>query len=167
MKKVDFLPVSKEDMDKRGWKQLDFLYIVGDAYVDHPSFGHAIISRVLESHGYKVGIVALPDWHKIDDFVRMGRPKLGVLVSAGNIDSMVNHYTAAKKRRHDDMYAERAVCVPTEQHLCIVTELKRLSALICRYLSAELRQVLEDLLIMIIGMIRLDVRFCLTLVQVF
>ena len=105
MKKVDFLPVSKEDMDKRGWKQLDFLYIVGDAYVDHPSFGHAIISRVLESHGYKVGIVALPDWHKIDDFVRMGRPKLGVLVSAGNIDSMVNHYTAAKKRRHDDMYA--------------------------------------------------------------
>ena len=84
MKKVDFLPVSKEDMDKRGWKQLDFLYIVGDAYVDHPSFGHAIISRVLESHGYKVGIVALPDWHKIDDFVRMGRPKLGVLVSAGN-----------------------------------------------------------------------------------
>ena len=105
MKKVDFLPVSKEDMDKRGWTQLDFLYIVGDAYVDHPSFGHAIISRVLESHGYKVGIVALPDWHKIDDFVRMGRPKLGVLVSAGNIDSMVNHYTAAKKRRHDDMYA--------------------------------------------------------------
>ena len=68
MKKVDFLPVSKEDMDKRGWKQLDFLYIVGDAYVDHPSFGHAIISRVLESHGYKVGIVALPDWHTIDDF---------------------------------------------------------------------------------------------------
>ena len=169
MKKVDFLPVSKEDMDKRGWKQLDFLYIVGDAYVDHPSFGHAIISRVLESHGYKVGIVALPDWHKIDDFVRMGRPKLGVLVSAGNIDSMVNHYTAKKNA---DMTicmhpAERAVCVPTEPHLCIVTELKKLSAQICRYLSAELRQVLEDLLIMIIGTIRLDVRFYLTLVQVF
>ena len=105
MMKNDFLPISKEDMKKRGWEQLDFLYIVGDAYVDHPSFGHAIISRVLEKHGYKVGIVALPDWHKIDDFVRMGRPKLGVLVSAGNIDSMVNHYTAAKKRRHDDMYA--------------------------------------------------------------
>ena len=145
MKKVDFLPVSKEDMDKRGWKQLDFLYIVGDAYVDHPSFGHAIISRVLESHGYKVGIVALPDWHKIDDFVRMGRPKLGVLVSAGNIDSMVNHYTAAKKRRHDDMYAPGGK----------------------GGMRPELRQVLEDLLIMIIGMIRLDVRFCLTLVQVF
>lgn len=105
MAKNDFLPICREDMDKRGWKQLDFLYIVGDAYVDHPSFGHAIISRVLEKHGYKVGISALPDWHKIDDFVCMGRPKLGVLVSAGNIDSMVNHYTAAKKRRHDDMYA--------------------------------------------------------------
>lgn len=103
--KNDFLPISKEDMKKRGWDELDFLYVVGDAYVDHPSFGHAIISRVLEKHGYKVGIVALPDWHSKDDFLRLGRPKLGVLVSAGNIDSMVNHYTAAKKRRHDDSYA--------------------------------------------------------------
>ncbi len=103
--KNDFLPICREDMKKRGWEQLDFLYIVGDAYVDHPSFGHAIISRVLEKHGYKVGIVALPDWHSIDDFVRMGRPKLGVLVSAGNIDSMVNHYTVSKKKRHDDSYA--------------------------------------------------------------
>jgi len=101
----DFLPVSKKDMDKRGWDCLDFLYIVGDAYVDHPSFGHAIISRVLEKHGYKVGIIALPDWRKKDDFLRMGRPRLGVLVSAGNIDSMVNHYTAGKKRRSDDVYA--------------------------------------------------------------
>lgn len=105
MMRNDFLPISKEDMQKRGWDSLDFLYIVGDAYVDHPSFGHAIISRVLEKHGYRVGIVALPDWRNIDDFARMGRPKLGVLVSAGNIDSTVNHYTAAKKRRHDDMYA--------------------------------------------------------------
>lgn len=105
MMKNDFLPISKADMEKRGWDELDFLYIVGDAYVDHPSFGHAIISRVLESHGYKVGIVALPDWHKTDDFLRMGRPKLGVLVTAGNIDSMVNHYTASKKKRHDDSYA--------------------------------------------------------------
>lgn len=101
----DFLPVSQEDMKKRGWQQLDFLYIVGDAYVDHPSFGHAIISRVLEKHGYKVGIKALPDWHSKDDFLSMGRPRLGVLVSAGNIDSMVNHYTASKKRRSDDAYA--------------------------------------------------------------
>lgn len=103
--KNDFLPISREDMNKRGWEQLDFLYVVGDAYVDHPSFGHAIISRVLEKHGYKVGIVAMPDWHSTDDFLRMGRPRLGVLVSAGNIDSMVNHYTASKKRRHDDLYA--------------------------------------------------------------
>lgn len=103
--KNDFLPISRDDMDTRGWNQLDFLYIVGDAYVDHPSFGHAIISRVLEKHGYKVGIVALPNWRSVDDFKRMGRPKLGVLVSAGNIDSMVNHYTASKKRRSDDSYA--------------------------------------------------------------
>ena len=105
MMKNNFLPISRADMKKRGWDELDFLYIVGDAYVDHPSFGHAIISRVLEAHGYKVGISALPDWHSIDDFVKMGRPKLGVLVSAGNIDSMVNHYTVSKKKRHDDAYA--------------------------------------------------------------
>ena len=101
----DFLPVSREDMEKRGWDELDFLYISGDAYVDHPSFGHAIISRVLEKHGYKVGIIALPDWKSVNDFKKLGRPKLGVLVSAGNIDSMVNHYTASKKKRSDDAYA--------------------------------------------------------------
>ena len=92
----DFLPVNKQDMNKRGWEQLDFLYIIGDAYVDHPSFGHAIISRVLESAGYKVGIISLPNWRSTKDFTRLGTPKLGVLVSAGNIDSMVNHYTASK-----------------------------------------------------------------------
>lgn len=103
--KHDFLPVCRDDMTKRGWDSLDFLYIIGDAYVDHPSFGHAIISRVLEKHGYKVGICALPDHRSTNDILKMGKPRLGVLVSAGNIDSMVNHYTAAKKRRHDDMYA--------------------------------------------------------------
>ena len=101
----DFLPICKEDMEKRGWNRLDFLYICGDAYVDHPSFGHAIISRVLEKHGYKVGIISLPDWKSTKDFMKMGRPRLGVLVSAGNMDSMVNHYTASKKRRSDDAYA--------------------------------------------------------------
>lgn len=101
----DFLPICKEDMEKRGWEQLDFLYICGDAYVDHPSFGHAIISRILEKHGYKVGIISLPDWKSTADFKRLGKPRLGVLVSAGNIDSMVNHYTASKKRRSDDAYA--------------------------------------------------------------
>lgn len=105
MKQNGFLPICRADMEKRGWEQLDFLYIVGEAYVDHPSFGHAIISRILEKHGYKVGIISLPDWRKTDDFKKMGTPKLGVLVSAGNIDSMVNHYTVSKKRRSDDAYA--------------------------------------------------------------
>ncbi len=103
--KNDFLPISRADMQARGWRELDFLYIVGDAYVDHPSFGHAIISRVLEHHGYKVGIISLPDWNDVDEFKKLGRPRLGVLVSAGNIDSMVNHYTASKKRRSDDAYS--------------------------------------------------------------
>ena len=99
--KNKFLPVTREDMKNRGWGELDFLYISGDAYVDHPSFGTAIISRVLESHGYKVGIIAMPDWHKKDTFMRLGRPRLAVLVSAGNTDSMVNHYRGGKKRRSD------------------------------------------------------------------
>ena len=103
--KNDFLPVSRADIDKRGWDYYDFLYIVGDAYVDHPSFGHAIISRVLESRGYRVAILPQPDWHSADEIKAFGRPRLGVLVSAGNIDSMVNHYTVSKKKRHDDAYS--------------------------------------------------------------
>lgn len=101
----DFLPVSKRDMERRGWDQYDFLYVIGDAYVDHPSFGHAIISRVLESRGYRVAILPQPDWHSAESFKSLGRPRLGVLVSAGNIDSMVNHYTVSKKKRHDDAYS--------------------------------------------------------------
>lgn len=101
----DFLPITREDVIKRGWEQLDFLYICGDAYVDHPSFGHAIITRVLESIGFKVGIIAQPDWRSVDDFIKLGRPKYGVIVSAGNLDSMVNHYTSAKKRRSKDVYS--------------------------------------------------------------
>lgn len=110
----DFLPVSKKDMDKRGWDYYDFLYICGDAYVDHPSFGHAIISRVLESYGYRVAILPQPDWHSDKQLREFGRPRLGVLVSAGNIDSMVNHYTVSKKRRHEDVYSpgNRAGCRP-------------------------------------------------------
>lgn len=100
-----FLPMSFEDMNQRGWEQLDFLYISGDAYVDHPSFGHAIITRVLENEGFKVGIIAQPDWKHSEDFKRLGRPKYGVLISSGVIDSMVNHYTAGKKRRSDDLYS--------------------------------------------------------------
>ena len=86
-----FLPVTKKDMLERGWEQADFVYVIGDAYVDHPSFGHAIISRLLESRGYKVAILAQPDWKSTRDFMRFGRPRLGFLVNSGNVDSMVNH----------------------------------------------------------------------------
>ena len=99
-----FLPVTREEMLERGWEQPDFVYICGDAYVDHPSFGAAIICRVLESHGYKVCFIAQPDWKTTEDFTRFGEPRLGFLVSAGNIDSMVNHYTVAKKPRKKDYY---------------------------------------------------------------
>ncbi|WP_330571237.1 YgiQ family radical SAM protein [Marinisporobacter balticus] len=101
----DFLPICNEDVKKRGWSQLDFIIVTGDAYVDHPSFGTAIISRVLEDAGYKVGIIAQPDWKDVDDFKKLGRPKLGFLINAGNLDSMVNHYTVSKKRRKQDLYA--------------------------------------------------------------
>lgn len=101
----EFLPVTIDEMHARGWKQPDFLYVFGDAYVDHPSFGHAIISRVLERAGYKVAMLPQPNWKTAEDFKKFGRPRLGVLVSAGNLDSMVAHYTAAKKKRHDDMYS--------------------------------------------------------------
>lgn len=101
----DFLPVSKEDMDARDWHYYDFLLITGDAYVDHPSFGTAIIGRVLEKEGYRVAILSQPDWRKAESFTALGRPRYGVMISAGNIDSMVAHYTAAKKRRHDDAYS--------------------------------------------------------------
>lgn len=101
----DFLPISRKDMDKRGWEQCDFVYVIGDAYVDHSSFGPAIISRVLEAHGYRVGIIAQPDWKNKESITVLGKPRLGFLVSAGNMDSMVNHYTVNKKRRHTDAYS--------------------------------------------------------------
>ena len=102
---MPFLPMNMEEVRERGLEQLDFVYISGDAYVDHPSFGAAIICRVLESHGYNVGIIAQPNWNKKEDFMQLGRPKYGFLVSSGNIDSMVNHYTVAKKRREKDSYS--------------------------------------------------------------
>ena len=85
---------------------LDFVYVLGDAYIDHPSFGAAIIARVLQAKGFSVGFICQPDWHDVQDFRRLGRPRLGFLVSSGNIDSMVNHYTAAQKRRSEDAYSE-------------------------------------------------------------
>ncbi len=100
-----FLPVTKKEMTERGWEQADFIYVNGDAYVDHPAFGAAIITRVLENAGFKVAFLAQPDWKKADDFMRFGKPRLGFLVSSGNIDSMVAHYTAAKKKRSSDYYS--------------------------------------------------------------
>ena len=103
--RFEFLPVSKEDMEERGWWWYDFLLVTGDAYVDHPSFGTAVIGRALEAEGYRVAVLAQPDWHSADAFRAMGRPRLGVMIGSGNLDSMVAHYTAAKKRRSEDFYS--------------------------------------------------------------
>ncbi len=99
-----FLPMNRHEMLERGWDSVDFVYICGDSYVDHPSFGAAIITRVLEDYGYKVAFLAQPNWKNDTDFTQFGTPKLGFMVSAGNIDSMVAHYTVAKRKRHDDAY---------------------------------------------------------------
>lgn len=102
---MPFLPVTKDEMKKLGWDEADFVFVTGDAYVDHPSFGPAILTRLLESRGYHVAVLAQPDWKNSYDFTRLGKPRLGFLVSAGNLDSMVAHYTAAKRKRHDDAYS--------------------------------------------------------------
>ena len=105
----EFLPISKKDMKAKGWTQCDFVYVIGDAYVDHPSFGHAIISRVLESAGYKVGIISQPDWKDPASIDRLGEPRLGFLVMGGNMDSMVNHYSVSKKKRKTDAFTPGGV----------------------------------------------------------
>ncbi len=115
-----FLPVSREDMEKRGWDQVDFAYIIGDAYVDHPSFGHAIISRLLESRGYRVGIISQPDWKDPKSVCVFGEPRLGFLVSSGNMDSMVNHYSVSKKRRKTDAYTPGGEMGKRPDHACVV-----------------------------------------------
>ncbi len=104
-----FLPVSRQDMTERGIEQLDFVYVIGDAYVDHPSFGHAIISRVLEAHAYTVGIISQPDWRDDESISILGRPRLAFLISGGNMDSMVNHYFVSKKKRPSDAYTPGGV----------------------------------------------------------
>ena len=100
-----FLPTSRADMDDRGWNELDVLFITGDAYIDHPSFGVALLGRLLEQQGWRVGIVAQPDWHSANDFLKMGRPRLFAAVTAGAMDSMVSNYTSGKRFRHRDMYS--------------------------------------------------------------
>jgi len=116
----DYLPICNEDMVQRGWDQCDFVFVTGDAYVDHPSFGPAIISRVLESFGYKVGIIAQPDWKNNESIKILGEPRLGFLVSSGNMDSMVNHYTVAKKHRHIDAYSPGGKMGKRPDHATVV-----------------------------------------------
>ena len=120
MTRSDFLPVNRNDMTGRGWDSVDFAYVIGDAYVDHPSFGHAIISRVLESHGYRVGIISQPDWKDPESIRVFGEPRLGFLVSAGNMDSMVNHYSVSKKRRKTDAYTPGGVMGKRPDYACVV-----------------------------------------------
>lgn len=115
-----FLPINKYEMQKRGWDEVDFVYVSGDAYVDHPSFGAAIITRVLESKGFRIGFLAQPDYKSCDAFKEFGRPRLGFLVSAGNIDSMVAHYTAAKRKRTNDYYSPGGKAGYRPDRACIV-----------------------------------------------
>lgn len=115
-----FLPISRRDMEERGWTQVDFAYVIADAYVDHSSFGPAIISRVLESRGYKVGIISQPDWKNPDSIDVFGRPRLGFLISGGNMDSMVNHYTVNKKKRKSDAYTPGGVMGKRPDHATVV-----------------------------------------------
>ena len=118
--KGNFLPITREEMQERGWDQVDFVYVSGDAYVDHPSFGHAIITRLLESRGYRVGIIAQPDWRKPESVQVFGEPRLGFLVSAGNMDSMVNHYSVSKKRRKTDAYTPGGEMGKRPDYACVV-----------------------------------------------
>ncbi|MDE5747840.1 MAG: hypothetical protein K2I21_09725 [Acetatifactor sp.] len=115
-----FLPICKQDLEDRGIEQLDFVYVIGDAYVDHPSFGHAIISRVLEAHGYSVGIISQPDWKDEESIRILGRPRLAFLISAGNMDSCVNHYSVSKKRRSTDAYTPGGVMGKRPDHATVV-----------------------------------------------
>ena len=115
-----FLPINREEMRQRGWDSVDFVYVIGDAYVDHPSFGHAIISRVLEAHGYRVAILPQPDWKNEEEIQEFGRPRLGFFVSGGNMDSMVNHYSVSKKRRQTDAYTPGGVIGKRPDYATIV-----------------------------------------------
>lgn len=115
-----FLPMTMEEVKAQGLNQLDFVYITGDAYIDHPSFGAAIITRLLQSHGYSVGIISQPDWKNDDSITILGEPRLGFLVSSGNMDSMVNHYYVSKKHRETDAYTPGGVPYKRPDHATVV-----------------------------------------------
>ena len=115
-----FIPISREEISQRGWESIDFLLISGDAYVDHPSFASALIARVLEQRGYKVAIMPQPDWHNLENFAALGKPNYAVLICGGNLDSMLCHYTAAKKPRKVDKYTPGGVMGKRPDHATVV-----------------------------------------------
>lgn len=140
-----FLPMNKKEMQDRGWDIVDFVYVTGDSYVDHPSFGAAIITRVLENKGFRVAVLSQPDWNGTADFIQFGKPRLGFFVTSGNIDSMVAHYTAAKRIRHDDAYTAGGIAGKRPDRAVIVYSniIKRLypdSPVIIGGLEASLRR---------------------------
>ena len=144
--KGNFLPITREEMKERGWDQVDFVYVSGDAYVDHPSFGHAIITRLLESRGYRVGIIAQPDWRKPESVQVFGEPRLGFLVSAGNMDSMVNHYSVSKKRRKTDAYTPGGEMGKRPDYACVVygnliRQTYKMTQIILGVIEASLRRM--------------------------
>lgn len=115
-----FLPINMSEVKELGVDQLDFVYVIGDAYVDHPSFGHAIISRILQSHGYTVGIISQPDWKDDNSISILGEPRLAFIVSSGNMDSMVNHYYVSKKHRESDAYTPGGIPYKRPDHATVV-----------------------------------------------
>lgn len=140
-----FLPICRQDIEDRGWKQLDFLFVSGDAYVDHPSFGPAIICRILEKKGFKVGVISQPNWRDTTDFKQLGKPRLGVLVSSGNLDSMLNKFTAAKKYRSKDNYSPggKSGCRPDRATIVYcnrIRELWKKTPIIIGGIEASLRR---------------------------
>lgn len=156
----DFLPICREDMKKREWTEVDFVYVCGDAYVDHPSFGAAIITRILEAHGYRIGFIAQPDWKDEKSIQVFGMPKLGFLVSGGNMDSMVNHYTVSRKRRNQDAYTPGGVIGRRPDYASVVycNLIRRVYKKVPIILGG-LRQAFEGLPIMITGLIRSNILF--------
>ena len=120
-----FLPTTGEEMIAQGFDQVDFIYVSGDAYVDHPSFGVAIITRTLQAFGYSCAILAQPDWHNDEEFLQFGEPRLGFLISSGNIDSMVNHYSVNKRRRDSDSYSDNGVMGKRPDRAVIYTDFKK------------------------------------------
>ena len=157
----DFLPVSLSDLRERGIEELDFVFVSGDGYVDHPSFAAALLGRLLEKNGYTVGIIPQPDFSSAESFKVLGRPKLAFLVSAGAMDSMVSNYTANNKPRSEDAYAHGGVAGKRPDRATIKYVAK------IREAYKGVKQALEEQATMITGVTLSAVHFCLTVRQIF